>query len=235
MEYKLYMPHQSMHSKSHWWFCYSFFPQSWKCLVLYRGCSFSLRPRMMTLGAELQPPHSWYNDKWERNLWWGCLLPQHDTKRKLTDTQGLAQSMSLAKFCGMNKHIPDQLLQHFGFVWVWHLITRINSSGIFWHRKKVEFCFCFFFFNGMQSWPFLLGHNNACSLETLSRVSFTLFIPTNSSFYLLSLLADVYQVILGQQCSKSGFTPCTHVTLFNPHRSVVRYGDTGRAHGAWVR
>lgn len=87
----------------------------------------------------------------------------------------------------------------------------------------------------MQSWPFLLGHDNACSLETLSRASFTLFIPTNSSFYLLSLLADVYRVLLGQQCSKSGFTACIHVTLFNRHHSVMRYGDTGKAHGAWVR
>lgn len=42
------------------------------------------------------------------------MLPQHDTKRKPIDSQGLAQSMSLVKFCGMNKHIPDQLLQHFG-------------------------------------------------------------------------------------------------------------------------
>ena len=116
----------------------------------------------------------------------------------------------------MNKHIPDQLLQHFGFVWVWYLITRINSSGIFWHRKNLYI----YIFYGMQSWPFLLGHDNTCSLETLSRVSFTLFIPTNSSFYLLSLLADVYQVLLGQQCSKSGFTayyvcmlPCLIVSI----------------------
>ena len=29
-------------------------------------------------------------------------MQQHDTKRKLTDTQGLAQSLSLLKFCGMN-------------------------------------------------------------------------------------------------------------------------------------
>ena len=71
--------------------------------MLYRGCSFSLGPRMMTLGPELHiSPTADIMHKWERNLWWGCLLQQHDTKRKLTDTQCLAQSMSLLKFCGMN-------------------------------------------------------------------------------------------------------------------------------------
>ena len=88
--------------------------------MLYRGGSFSLGPGMKMQSCS--HPTSNMKHKQERNLCWGCLLQQHDLEKKLTDTQCLAQSRGLVNLCGINEHtgipLPDQLLQHFGFVWV---------------------------------------------------------------------------------------------------------------------
>ena len=111
MEYKLYMPHQSMHFKNHWRSVIPFSHSHENSLCFIEAAPSPWVLEWWHLDQSCSHPTAdirrKYNimhrmHKWERNLWWGCLLQQHDTKRKLTDTQGLAQSLSLLKFCGMN-------------------------------------------------------------------------------------------------------------------------------------